>query len=240
MSAKVRVWMKVAGGFAILIVLIIAVTMIAYVQNRSVAKAVAGAEALMGNAASQDMMARIIEILQVRMNEGQYGLQGSTGNLKDVADQVKSVNAMVADLLNSRDLNVSQRQRLQKMAQGAETFRSDYMAYWVERGNEARYASDWNDATDRLEASAAHNGTLAEAFDRLQITALTYLKDKQPLQWETYTAAQADFASTATRVSRGDAGLMAAVDAYGKAMASYKTYFEKESAASVTMTKTAN
>jgi len=238
MSARVKVWMKVAGGFAILIVLIIAVTMIAYVQNRSVAKAVASAEALMGNSAPQDMMVRIIEILQARMNEGQYGLQG--GNLKDVADQVKSLNTMVADLLKGGDLNASQRERLQKMAQSAETFRSDYMAYWVERGNEARYASDWSDARDRLDAAAGHSGNLAEAFDQLQVTALTFLKDKQPLAWDAYTAAQADFTSTASRAKKGDAALMAAADEYAKTMASYKTYFEKESAASVTMTKTVN
>jgi methyl-accepting chemotaxis protein len=246
MLVRVKIWMKVGGGFAIIIALMVAVTLIAYNQNLTVSKIVDGSGDLtIINAAGQDMVQRVVEILQAQNSQGGYGLQGSSGNLKDVADQVSTVTTRVGELQAEHPLNDSQVQRLKKIGDDAGTFRSDYMSYWVERGNEARYASDWNEAVGRLQQSAGQGSGLSDLFSQLQITALVFLKDKQPIQWEAYSNAMGGFGSVADRLASGGRGaelgklLRSALDDYGAAMGNYKTYFQKEAEAAVRMTQTA-
>jgi methyl-accepting chemotaxis protein len=239
MVIRVKIWMKVVGGFAIIIALMIAATFIAYQQNRTVSKLADGYQALMANAAPQGMMQRIIEILQVRESQGGYGLRTGTLDLRDVADQITSINQMVAGLLESRAFNDSQRRTLQAIDQNASAFRSDYMAYLVERGNGARWESDWNEAVRSLQAAAQGVG-LFEEFSSMQIAALAYLKDKQPVQWDAYEGALLAFGAAVDRVAAGPRtldvrkSLRASLNDYGNS----KTYFQKESDAVASMTRT--
>jgi methyl-accepting chemotaxis protein len=240
-----KIWQKIAIGFSIPIVLMVGIALIAFVQNRHVAKVVENAEAVMGNGGAQDMMQRIIDILQAREQEGAYGLQGGSGNLKDVSDQVKAITAMVTKLRTSA-LSSSQRERLQQIQDATNAFRLDYLAYWADRGNEARYASDWREAVQRIGEAADKNESLHGGFSRLHIAALTFLKDKQAAAWESYQAAFAAFGADVARLAANartaEAGraLQTALDAYNAAMSSYKDYFDKEAQGAIQMTKTAN
>jgi methyl-accepting chemotaxis protein len=240
-----RIWQKITVGFSIPIVLMIAIALIAYTQNVRVARVVDNAEAVMGNGGAEDMMQRIIDILQAREKEGAYGLQGGTGNLKDVSDQVKAIAAMVTKLSGAA-LASSQRERLEKIQAAAGAFRLDYLAYWADRGNEARYASDWKEATLRIKQAVAQNETLGSDFAQMHIAALTFLKDKQSSAWDDYKAAIALFNAGVTRMA-GSARtaeaarvLREALDAYEAAMMNYKDYFDKEAQGAIQMTKTAN
>jgi len=240
-----KIWQKIAIGFSIPIVLMVAVALIAIVQNRHVAKVVENAEAVMGNGGAQDMMQRIIDILQAREQEGSYGLQGGSGNLKDVSEQVNAITAMVTKL-RAGALSTSQRERLQKILDATNAFRLDYLAYWADRGNEARYASDWKEAVRGIGEAADRNESLRGGFSKLHIAALTFLKDKQAAGWDSYqeslTAFSADVARLTANARTAEAGrvLQAALDAYNAAMTSYKDYFDKEAKGAIEMTKTAN
>ena len=240
-----KIWQKIAIGFSIPIILMVAIALIAIVQNRRVAKVVENAEAVMGNGGAQDMMQRIIDILQAREQEGAYGLQGGSGNLKDVSEQVNAITAMVTKL-RAGALSTAQRERLQKILDSANAFRLDYLAYWADRGNEARYASDWKEAVRGIGEAADRNESLRAGFSKLHIAALTFLKDKQAVGWEGYQAALAAFSADVARLTANtrtaEAGrtLQAALDAYNAAMTSYKDYFDKESKGAIEMTKTAN
>jgi methyl-accepting chemotaxis protein len=244
MLRGIKIWQKIALGFSVPIVLMIAVALISFVQNRRVARVVESAEAVMGNGGAQDMMQRIIDILQAREQEGAYGLQGGAGNLKDVSDQVKAITAMV-EKLRAGSLSTPQKDRLQKIQDATNAFRLDYLAYWADRGNEARYASDWRDAMRRIGEAAGKNESVKSGFAQLHIAALTFLKDKQASAWENYQSAFESFSADVARISSNtrtaDAGraLQAALDPYDGAMKSYKDYFEKESQGAIQMTKTA-
>ena len=239
-----RIWVKITFGFAIPIVLMIAITLIAYNQNVQVARVVANAEDVMGNGGAQDMMQRIIDILQAREQEGAYGLQGGTGNLKDVSEQVNVIAAMVTKL-QARSVSSSQRATLQKILDDAKAFRLDYLAYWADRGNEARYASDWRDAVKSITDVVAQYEPVRAGFANLHIAALTYLREKQSAQWDAYQAAVTDFSGAVERLkanarsAAAGATLQEALDAYTASMTNYKAYFANEDQSAVTMTKTA-
>jgi methyl-accepting chemotaxis protein len=245
MVIRVKIWMKVVGGFAIIIALMIAATFIAYRQNMTVSSLAEGYKSLMSNAATQDMMQRIIEILQARENAGGQGLRGSSVDLRGVADEVTSIKTMVAGLVESEAVNDSQRQRLRKMDEDAGKFRSDYMAYLVERGNKARFESDWGDAVRAIEQSVGPGSELSDELAALQIAALHYLKDRQPVQWDAYESALRAFAGAVDRIPAGPRGagvelrnrLKAVLDDYGNAMISTKTFFQKEAEAVASMTR---
>jgi len=128
MFRGIRIWQKITVGFSIPIFLMVVITVIAYTQNARVAKLVENAEVVMGNSGAQDMMQRIIDILQAREKEGAYGLQGGTGNLKDVSDQVKAISVMVARLRQGR-LSSAQRGKRDEIQAAADGFRLDYLAY---------------------------------------------------------------------------------------------------------------
>ena len=245
MFRGIRIWQKIAVGFSIPIVLMIAVALIAFVQNRRVARVVDSAEAVMGNGGAQDMMQRIIDILQAREQEGAYGLQGGSGNLKDVSDQVKAITAMV-EKLKSGSLSTPQKARLQQIQDSTNAFRLDYLAYWADKGNENRYASDWKDAVQRVGDAAGQNESIRSSFAQMHIAALTFLKDKQASAWDSYQSAFGSFSADVERLAASQrtaaAGhaLQAALEPYDSAMKSYKDYFEEESQGAIQMTKSAN
>ena len=245
MARAIRIWQKITFGFSIPIVLMILISLVAYVQNVRVAKVVENAEAVMGNGGAEDMMQRIIDILQAREKEGAYGLQGGSGNLKDVSEQVKAISAMVAKL-SSGALSASQRDKLMKIQESANSFRLDYLGYWADRGNEARYASDWKEAVLRIQQALGQNEALRGEFEKMHIAALTFLKDKQASAWDEYQGDLEPFKAGVERLAGSARGgvaggaLRAALDAYAAAMGNYKDYFDKEAQGAIQMTKTAN
>jgi methyl-accepting chemotaxis protein len=242
MARAIRIWQKIAFGFSIPIVLMILISLVAYLQNVRVAHVVENAEAVMGNGGAEDMMQRIIDILQAREKEGAYGLQGGAGNLKDVSEQVKAISAMVAKL-SKGTLSASQRDALMKIQEAANSFRLDYLGYWADRGNEARYASDWKEAVLRIQEALGQNEALRAQFAKMHIAALTFLKDKQASAWDDYQNALAPFkagAGSARAAAGAGQRLRDALDAYTAAMGNYKDYFDKEAQGAIQMTKTAN
>jgi len=244
MARAIRIWQKITFGFSIPIVLMILISLVAYLQNVRVAKVVENAEAVMGNGGAEDMMQRIIDILQAREKEGAYGLQGGSGNLKDVSEQVKAISAMVAKLSRGA-LSAAQRDKLMKIQESANSFRLDYLGYWADRGNEARYASDWREAVLRIQQAVGQNDALRSGFMKMHIAALTFLKDKQAAAWEDYQNALTPFRDGVQKLAgnphlAAGGALQGALDAYTAAMGNYKDYFDKEAQGAIQMTKTAN
>ncbi|HUI72220.1 MAG TPA: methyl-accepting chemotaxis protein [Spirochaetia bacterium] len=245
MARAIRIWQKIAVGFSVPIVLMILISLVAYGQNVRVANVVEKAEAVMGNGGAEDMMQRIIDILQAREKEGAYGLQGGSGNLKDVSDQVKAISVMVAKLSRGT-LSALQREKLMKIQEAANSFRLDYLGYWADRGNEARYASDWKDAVARIQQAIGQSEALQSDFAQMHIAALTFLKDKQAAAWDAYQQdlppfeARVERMAAVPRTAEAGKALRGALDAYTAVMADYKTYFDKEAQGAIQMTKTAN
>jgi len=240
-----RIWQKIAIGFSIPICLMVVIALIAYIQNIRVARLVENAEAVMGNGGAEDMMQRIIDILQAREKEGAYGLQGGAGNLKDVSEQVKAISAMVRKL-SGGTLSVSQREQLLKIQATADAFRLDYLGYWADKGNEARYASDWKEAIQRFEQAVDRDEGLRSSFARMHIAALTFLMDKQAQSWDEYQSAFAPLDAAVERLAgsprTADVAhvLRDALDSYSAAMTNYKNYFDEEAQGAIQMTKSAN
>ena len=87
---RIQNWQKIEIGFLIHTGLMVAIALIACIQNVRVGTLVENAEALMGNGGAEDAMPRIIDILQAREKEGAYELQGGQGNLRDVSELVKA------------------------------------------------------------------------------------------------------------------------------------------------------
>jgi methyl-accepting chemotaxis protein len=162
-----------------------------------------------------------------------------------VSEQVKAISAMVKKF-SGGTLSVPQREQLLKIQATADAFRLDYLGYWADKGNEARYASDWKEAIQRFEQAVDRDEGLRSSFARMHIAALTFLKDKQAQAWDEYQSAFAPLNAAVERLA-GNVGtaeaahvLRDALDSYSAAMTNYKNYFDEEAQGAIQMTKSAN
>jgi methyl-accepting chemotaxis protein len=184
MFRNLRFGIKIGGGFALLLVLLVFVAGMGFNGLRLVRARIAGM------AAAKDVS---ISILEARREEKNFILRGGQDYIDKVSAAVAGINAS-AKTLKSGGLTAGQGKMLDTIEKATTDYAAAFSSYVTVFFRSSDTAAKWKDQGDQLVGGldAADRG-VDEQFLLLRISAVYLLKDRTDDRWKAFQAAAAAF-----------------------------------------------
>jgi methyl-accepting chemotaxis protein len=208
MFKNLKFGVKIGGGFALLLVLLGFVAVMAFTGLRQVQARISGM------AAAKDVS---ISILEARREEKNFIIRGGRDYVDKVAVAVKKLNASVTTL-KSASMTPAQGRLVETIQKASGEYETAFASYVSVFSNVSDMSIKWKDLGDQLvSAGEKTNIEVAQGFLLLRLSAVYLLKDRTEQRWKDFQAASAAVVPILDRWAQAharDASSSSAADAY--------------------------